>query len=115
MSNLSIYFLGVTLSLSDFTGNATETSGEIQVNRNNVIKSIKTYSRPISVEAEMKSVGYSECISLSLFAASDFKNDNLNLTKEDFDTMDEDEIKYLDMTFEEASKFIVSAGTSNTK
>ena len=26
-----------------------------------------------------------------------------------------DEIKYLDMTFEEASKFIVSAGTSNTK
>ena len=27
----------------------------------------------------------------------------------------EDEIIYLDMTFEEASKFIVSAGTSNTK
>ena len=26
-----------------------------------------------------------------------------------------DEIKYLDMTFEEASKFIVSAGTSNPK
>ena len=26
-----------------------------------------------------------------------------------------DEVKYLDMTFEEASKFIVSAGTSNTK
>ena len=25
------------------------------------------------------------------------------------------EIIYLDMTFEEASKFIVSAGTSNTK
>ena len=26
-----------------------------------------------------------------------------------------DEVIYLDMTFEEASKFIVSAGTSNTK
>ncbi len=26
-----------------------------------------------------------------------------------------DEVKYLDMTFEEASKFIVSAGTSNPK
>jgi len=27
----------------------------------------------------------------------------------------EDEVLYLDMTFEEASKFIVSAGTSNPK
>ena len=27
----------------------------------------------------------------------------------------EDEVIYLDMSFEEASKFIVSAGTSNTK
>jgi len=26
-----------------------------------------------------------------------------------------DQVKYLDMTFEEASKFIVSAGTSNPK
>ena len=32
-----------------------------------------------------------------------------------FINVSKDEIKYLDMTFEEASKFIVSAGTSNTK
>ena len=37
------------------------------------------------------------------------ENNNYNLTSE------YSEIVYLDMTFEEASKFIVSAGTSDTK
>ena len=32
-----------------------------------------------------------------------------------FDYVSKNEIKYLDMTFEEASRFIVSAGTSENK
>ena len=44
---------------------------------------------------------------------SDFKNDNLNLTKEDFDTMDEDEIKYLVEAHNKAKGMV--AGTPEYK
>ena len=65
--------------MSDFTGTATENGGEIQVNRGSNIRSTKTYSAPCTVEAEMKSVGYSECITMSLFAAGDGMYDDISL------------------------------------
>ena len=81
--NLLLYCLvsGVRqLAIDDFTGTSTATSeGEIRVQRGSAIVSNEDFSRPITVEAEMKTDGSSECITISLFATSNYKNADISM------------------------------------
>lgn len=60
------------LEHGDFTGTrTTPATGEIRVSSGDTIVSTKNFRRPIAVEAEMKTDGATQCISMTLFAAND--------------------------------------------
>ena len=68
------------LSSSEFSGvHTTSTAGEIRVQRGQFIESNQIFYRPITVEAEMKTDGSSECISMTLFAQNGGKNSDISL------------------------------------
>ena len=68
------FLLFTALSMAQFEGTATEASGEITVTKGDDIRSTKTYKHPITVEAEIKSVGPSECIAITLFTQNSDEN-----------------------------------------
>ena len=64
----------------DFVGTFTATEdGEIGISRGNFIESKDDFQRPITVEAEMKTDGSTECITMSLFALNRGKNTEISL------------------------------------
>ena len=64
----------------DFVGTFTATEdGEIGISRGNFIESKDDFQRPIIVEAEMKTDGSTECITMSLFALNRGKNTEISL------------------------------------
>ena len=68
------------LAIGDFTGpSTTPAEGEIRVQERGVIVSKETFRRPITVEAEMKTDGSSECITISLFAINNDKNGDISM------------------------------------
>lgn len=68
------------LAISDFTGHCTTAvEGEIIVQRGGAIVSNEIFHRPITVEAEMKTDGATECIAMTLFAADNDKNADISL------------------------------------
>ena len=69
-----------SITCNDFNGDcATLTTGEIRVQNGKHIESKEIYNRPITVEAEMKTDGSSECITMSLFAGNANKNGEISL------------------------------------
>ena len=68
------------LAIGDFTGTSTAPEeGEIRVERGGAIVSTEDFQRPITIEAEMKTDGSSECITMSLFATNNDKNADISL------------------------------------
>ena len=64
----------------DFTGRFTTTKdGVIGISRRNWIESKDDFQRPITVEAEMRTDGRTECITMSLFARNNGKNTEVSL------------------------------------
>ena len=64
----------------DFAGTFTTTKdGEIAISRGNSIESKDDFQRPIIVEAEMRTDGSTECITMSLFAQNSGKNTEISL------------------------------------
>ena len=65
---------------SDFTGSSTvPAEGEIRVQSGYVVVSNEDFQRPITVEAEMKTDGYTECITMTLFAKNGGINSEISL------------------------------------
>lgn len=68
------------MSSNDFNGVfTTPTDGEIRIQLGQNIESKEVFSRPITVEAEMKTDGSTECITMSLFADNANKNGDISL------------------------------------
>ena len=66
--------------VAGFTGSGiTLPEGDIEVPKGKVIESVEDFKRPIVVEAEMKSIKHSECISMSLFGSSSDKNSDISV------------------------------------
>ena len=64
----------------DFDGTlTTPDDGEIGVSQGQSIESKVDFQRPMVVEAEMKTDGSSECISMTLFAPDSSKNEGISL------------------------------------
>ena len=64
----------------DFTGSfTTPEEGEIGISRGNSIESKDDFQRPITVEAEMRTDGSTECIGMTLFAQDSGRNTEISL------------------------------------
>ena len=64
----------------DFVGTFTVAEdGDFGISRGNFIESKDDFQRPITVEAEMKTDGSTECITMSLFALNRGKNTEISL------------------------------------
>ena len=65
---------------ADFTGTfTTPEEGEIRISRGASIESTDDFQRPITVEAEMRTDGSTECIGMTLFAQDSGRNTEISL------------------------------------
>ena len=65
--------------MKDFQGNGNEANGVISITHGQSIESVKSYKRPIAVEAEMKSSAHNECFGMTLFATNGEKDTPISL------------------------------------